>query len=454
MSPRTGQRPESIPRIRHRAGEREARPRPASAFMNAVEASSYNFSPKGLNTKRRYFSYFRDIPFVERLIYYALIPELFARVVLEFGLGMFSFALFEQKLAIYYCLLFVEYLFQIRKLVNAKFYQDQSLTVALFLSLLALHGALLGVGWKNNPVKIATDTIPLVVAVINIILAMHRDAFKGMSFDRITRMNIAFVAIMVVFGVLAVKLGKPSVVSLGGAVATTVSITIIVVSVWGRRKFSIKFLLFTFIVFGLIAPNFNRTTLAFLLIASMIIFFRTIAISGFRLYSFFVLIGIAVVALPLVVPPESPLGRRIEAMSSSSAVKQGSGSVGEREEESAAIDQKISQGGLLAQMIGFGHGAVYDMVFSNGFAPPNYSNAHFGWALFKLRYGYSGYVYLTIFALFVMKNIYRNAHSTRPFNRMILIIGLASIGYIITYMVFNIIASGLQFMHQRQDQAK
>ncbi len=392
------------------------------------------------------------MPFAERLIYYALIPELFARVVLEFGLGMYSFSLFEQKLLLYYGILFCEYLFQIRTLINDKFYPDQSMFVSIFFAFLALHGVLLGIGWHNSPLKIATDTIPLIVAAINIVLAAHRNSFKGFSFERICRVNIAFVAIMVVFGALAVKLGKPSVVSLGGAVSTTISITIIVVSVWGRRHFSVIFVLFNLAVFALIAPNFNRTTLAFLLIASLILFFQTIAISGFRLYLFFVTIGVATVMLPFVVPPDSPLGRRLDAMSSSSDVKQGSGSVGEREEESAAIDLKISQGGLLAKAIGFGHGAVYDMVFSNGFAPPNYSNAHFGWALFKLRYGYCGYIYLMIFALLVMRNIYRNIYSSEPFNRMVLIIGLASLGYIVTYMVFNVIASGIQFMHKRRDQ--
>ncbi len=420
--------------------------------MISADSASSSLRQHSAYSHRKYFSYFDDIPFVERLIYYALIPELFARVVLEFGLGMFSFALFEQKLAMYYGILFIEYLFQIKKMVKGKFYPDQSLLVALFFGFLALHGLLLGIGWKNNPIKIATDTIPLVIAAINIVLATHANAFKGMSFDRMAKANIAFVAIMVFFGALAVKLGKPSVVSLGGAVSTTISITIIVVSVWGRRHFSIIFVLFNLVVFALIAPNFNRTTLAFLLIAALIIFFRTIAISGFRLYLFFVMIGIAAVSLPLLVPPESPLGHRIAAMTGPGEVKEGSGSVGEREEESTAIDKKINEGGLLAQAIGYGHGAVYDMVFSNGFAPPNYSNAHFGWALFKLRYGYCGYIYLTIFALFVMINIHRNVYSKQPFNRMVLIIGLASIGYIVTYMVFNIIASGIQFMHRRPDQ--
>jgi hypothetical protein len=400
---------------------------------------------------RAFFSYFRSVPFVERLIYYIFIPEIFARVVLELGLGMYSFSLFQQKLLIFYGIMLVEYIFQAKKLVKGTFCVDQSMSAALFFCFLSIHGLLLGIGWHNKPVKIATDTIPLLVAALNIVLAAHSDSFRGFSFDRLVRLNMIFAGIMVVAGALAVKLGKPSVVSLGGAVSATLSITIIVVSLWGRKSFGIIFLLFNVAVFSLITPNFNRTTLAFLLIASTILFFKTIAVSGFRLYAFFVLIGIAVISLPIVVPADSPLGRRLDAISSTD-VRQGSGSIGERQEESAAIDAKIFQGGMLAGMIGFGHGAVYDMVFSNGYAPPDYSNAHFGWALFKLRYGYCGYLYLLIFAGFVARNIYRNAHSKTPFNRMVLIIGLASLGYIVTYMVFNIIASGIQFMHQREDQ--
>jgi hypothetical protein len=169
------------------------------------------------------------------------------------------------------------------------------------------------------------------------------------------------------------------------------------------------------------------------------------------------LIGGAVVSAPLIVPPSSPLAHRIEDLNSSAIEQQeeeGTGAIGERQQEWATIQKKISQSGRFAEIFGLGHGAVYDITFTNGVSPPDYSNAHFGWALFYLRYGYIGYIYLLIFALLMASNLYRNINSTDNFNRMVLILCIAGIIYIFTYMAFNIILSGIQFMHMRSAPGK
>jgi hypothetical protein len=209
---------------------------------------------------------------------------------------------------------------------------------------------------------------------------------------------------------------------------------------------------FNLAVIVTIAHNFNRTTLVFLSMLSVILVFSVIIVSPLRLYILFLLIGGMVVSAPLVVQPGSPLARRIEGLSSSAIEQQEqeeTGAIGERQGEWTAIQKKISQNGTFAEIFGLGHGAVYDITFTNGVAPPNYSNAHFGWALFYLRYGYIGYIYLFIFALLMASNLYRNIHNTDSFNRMALILCVAGIIYIFTYMAFNIILSGIQFMHMR-----
>ena len=94
------------------------------------------------------------------------------------------------------------------------------------------------------------------------------------------------------------------------------------------------------------------------------------------------------------------------------------------------------------------------MSFLQRPASPNYSNAHFGWALFYLRYGYIGFIYLLMFALLMAANIYRNVRSKNNFNRMVLILCIAGIIYIFTYMAFDIILSGIQFMHMRSGPRK
>jgi hypothetical protein len=398
-----------------------------------------------------------QVPFVERLIYYLLLPDLCARIAFEAWLGYKSTDLIEQKLWIFFIIIAVEYVFQIRRILYRDFYVDKIMYVSAFILLIGIHGLLVGVGWHNKPLKIATDTIPLFVVAVNIILSCQLAAYKNFNFARVEGINITYTIVMVTVGIIAVHAGRPSIVSLGGSISTTVSIAIICVSIWRRYRFSIAFVLFNLAVLAFIAHDFNRTTLALLAILSIILFFTTFVVYPVRLYILFLLIGGVVVSAPLVVPPGSPLARRIEGLDSSSIEYQeqeGTGSIGERQAEWTAIQKKIYQRGRIAEIFGLGHGAVYDVVFSTGVAPANYSNAHFGWALFYLRYGCIGYIYLLIFALLMASNLYRNIHSTENFNRMALILCIAGIIYIFTYMAFNIILSGMQFMHLRSGPGK
>src|SRR6202040_3000611 len=70
---------------------------------------------------------FLQIPFVERLIYYTLFPELCARIVFEMWLGYRPDKLIEQKLWIFYIVITIEYMFQIRRILYSRFYVDKSL---------------------------------------------------------------------------------------------------------------------------------------------------------------------------------------------------------------------------------------------------------------------------------------------------------------------------------------
>ena len=398
-----------------------------------------------------------QVPFVERLIYYLLLPDLCARIVFEAWLRDRSTDLIEQKLWIFFLIIAAEYVYQIRRILYRRFYVDKSMYASCFILMLSIHGLLIGIGWHNKPLKIATDTIPMFVVAVNIILSCQFEAYKNFNFARVEVINIIYAIIMVTVGITAAHSGRPTVANLGGALSTTMSIAIIAVSIWRRDRFSIKFVLVNLAVLVIIAQDLNRTTLAFLAILSIILFFSTVVESPFRLYILFFSIGGVVVSAPLIVPPGSPLARRIEGLNSSAIEQQeheGTGSIGDRLAEWTAIQKKISQRGRFAEIFGLGHGAVYDVVFENGVAPPNYSNAHFGWALFYLRYGYIGYIYLLIFTIFMASNLYRNIHSTDNFNRMVLILCIAGIIYIFTYMAFDIILSGMQFMHMRSGPRK
>jgi hypothetical protein len=365
--------------------------------------------------------------------------------------------LIEQKLWIFYIIIAIEYVFQIRQILFSRFHVDKSMYVAGFIIILAIHGLLIGVGWQNKPAKIATDTIPLFVAGVNIILACQVEAYKDFNFARVEGVNIAFSIVMIVVGIISVHIGHSKIVSLGGALSTAVSVAIIATSIWRRNRFSIIFVVTNLAIFIIIAQSFNRTIGATLVFIFTMLFFSTIVVYPFRLYILLLLIGGAVVLTPIVVPPGSPLARRIEGLNYSNIEQQnqeGTGSIGERIAEWSAIKKKISQKGRFAEVFGLGHGAVYDVVFPQGPASQNYSNAHFGWALFYLRYGYCGFIYLLMFAFLMAANIYRNVRSKNNFNRVVLILCVAGIIYIFTYMAFNIILSGIQFMHMRSGPGK
>jgi hypothetical protein len=393
-----------------------------------------------------------QMPFVERLIYYMLVTDILSRLVFEVFLGYNMSELIQQRLWIFFGLIAIEYIFQIRRVLHSRFYIDRNMYAACFVIILVLHGLFLGIGWHNNTAKVATDTIPLIVGAINILLACEVDAYKNFNFNRVEALNITFALIMVTLGIIAILVGRAPNGGLGSAVSTTVSIAIIGVSFWRRKVFRIMFLIINLAILFVSTPFFNRTTLAFIIIAALIVFFKNIIKSPLKLYLSISLIVGGIVCGPLIIPPDSPLGRRIHELGDSEELEQqkktGTGSIGDRFEEWSIIQKKVSQGGPIAEIFGFGHGATY-YIMMDGYYNPTYSNAHYGWALFYLRYGYCGFLYLAIYAALIIANIARNKNSTDNFDRFVILICIGAISYIFSYMAFDILIFGLQFMHRR-----
>ena len=403
------------------------------------------------NVSQKLVPGFLQTAFVERLIYYILIPDLCARLVFETILNYPANVLIQQKLWIFFGLIAIEYLVQVRRVLYSYFYFDKSMYAAGFLLILMLHGLLLGIGWGNSPAKVATDTIPLFVGAMNIFLSCGPTAYKNLNFARVEKINIIFAVVMLTVGLIAVRAGRPSIVSLGGAESTTVSLSIIAVSFWRRKVFGLKFLAANLAILVVPAPFLNRTTLAFIIIAASVVFFKNIVKSPLKLYISILFMVSAAISAPLLIQPDSPLGRRIEGLNSDNLQQQeaaGVGSIGDRDEEWAMIQKKINDRGQIAKIFGLGHGAVYDIVI-DGVSSTTYSNAHYGWALFDLRYGYLGFVYLFIYVGLILANVVRNVSSQMNFNRVIFFICIGATLYIFTYMAFNVLIAGLQFMHQR-----
>jgi hypothetical protein len=304
-----------------------------------------------------------------------------------------------------------------------------------------------GLAWGNNIAKILTDTVPVFVTACNPLLLSREEALRGFSYRRLQSFIIFYCVIMVTVGFVAVSAGRLSVVSLGGSGGGPICLTILLVWLIQKPQVTVFDLIVLSLIIAPTIPNTNRTTLAVFGIVALASLLPRVIASGKQLYfiALFV-IGLGI-AFPLFVPPDSPLMRRIDGLIEkvTEEKEERSGSLYEREAEWAAINQKLRALGPNAQLFGYGAGGTYFVEFTGGVVPENYSHAHFSWSLFRLRYGDVGFVYLGLFALFIVANGVKMARRRGPLSRIILILDVWAFVYLFTYVVFNFLAAGLQF---------
>jgi hypothetical protein len=404
------------------------------------------YGPTGAGSARTLIV-IRIPPLFERLIYYILIPDLFARIVLEAMLGQWYFGITQAKQWVFYALIAVEYVVQSRTLIRDSFRKDENLIVSGLMLVMLVHGVLAGLAWQNSPARIIIDSIAPFILATNILLLDRRKAFEGFDFQRLARINLAYALIMVVVGIGAVSIGRPTIVSLGGAAASAVSFTILMVSLMVKRTFSFTDLALTGAVVVPVAPNLNRTELAVIGICLAGIFFSKIIVDGKRLYFTLVAVFLLAAAVPLALPADSPLMRRVQGTMEYNP-DQTQGSIGERQAEFLAISDKLHRMGTAAEWFGGGHGAVYDVQLTMREVEDT-GHAHFSWALFKLRYGYVGYGYLLVVGAMTLRSIVRNYRSGYSADRVISVLALFSFMFLLTYVFGFFFLAGTQFSRAR-----
>ena len=393
-------------------------------------------------------------PLFERLVYYVLIPDLFARIILEAILGQWYFGLTQAKQWIFYSLIALEYVIQSRALVRDSFRKDENLVVSGLMLVMLLHGVFVGLAWQNSPSRIIIDSVAPFVLATNILLLDRRQAFEGFDYQRLVRVNLAYSIIMIVVGIGAVSVGRPSIVSLGGAPASSVSFAILLASLMVKRTFSFTDLAVTGLIAVPVTPSINRTTLVVVAMCLIGIFISKIIVDGRRLYFTLVIMIVLSALVPMALPSDSPLMRRIEG-SMEYDPEQTSGSIGEREAEFLAINDKLQRMGTAAEWFGAGHGALYYVDLAVRTVPAEgIGHAHFGWSLFKLRYGYVGYFYLLILGGMTLRSIVRNYRSPYAADRLISVLAMFSLMYIFTYVIGLFFTAGTQFSSARSAMAE
>lgn len=400
---------------------------------------------------RRLTTKFASVPLFERIIYYMLIPELFCRVVLEAGLNIYWYSLIQPKLWVFYLLILCEFVVQVFRIGRDRFELNINQCVVLLFAGMTLHGALIGLAWGNSPAKVITDTIPVLVTSINIALLNRKGALDGFSFERLRRFIIIYSILMVGVGTAAVAAGRLSVVTFGGAGGTPICLTILLVSLIRLPKFSLGQFMLVMILVAPTVPNTTRTTvLVFVLIFAFFMLPRILA-AGRQAYVIALLLAVTAALFPIVTPADSPLMRRVDSIMErlSSDKEDESGSLYERKAEWEAINKKLHNLGPYAEAFGYGAGGTYTVEFSEGRIPENYSHAHFSWALFKLRYGDIGFIYLGIFVFLLVAAAWRNAGIEGAAGQIGLILDIWCLTFLFTYVFFNFIVGGVQFADTR-----
>jgi hypothetical protein len=368
---------------------------------------------------------------------------------LEAVLGQWYFGITQSKQWMLYGLIALEYVIQSRALVRDAFRKDENLVVSGLMVVMLLHGVFVGLAWQNPPSRIIIDSAAPFVLATNVLLLSRRNAFAGFNYQRLVRINLAYSFIMIVVGIGAVSMGRPSIVSLGGAPASAVSFTILLASLMVKRSFSFTDLVITGLIVVPVTPTLNRTTLAVVVICLMAIFVSKIMVDGRRLYFTLVMMIALSAVVPMVLPSDSPLMRRIEGTMEYDP-EETHGSIGERQAEFLAISDKLQRMGTAAEWFGAGHGALYYVELAVREVPEaGIGHAHFGWSLFKLRYGYVGYLYLLILGGMALRSIVRNYRSPYAADRIISVLAMFSVMYIFTYVLGLFFIAGTQFSSAR-----
>ena len=386
-------------------------------------------------------------PLFERLIYYMLIPELFSKVIVETALGISGRALVQPKLFVFYGLVLIEYAISSFFLGRKSFRINMSNWAFMLFMMMIFHGLIVAFCWHNNISKVFTDTVPVLVAALNIALLNTSGAFNGFSFKRLQKAVWIFAVVMVSVGILAVIAHRGEEITFGGSGSEPICMSIMLVSLATKPKFTVWDLILVTFVIAPTVPFINRTTLAVFLIVFMFFVIPRLFRDPKQLYfSVFLLIAASAAAVAFV-PPDSKVVTRITGLAdkASTSGNETGGSLYERQAEWEAINQKLAQLGPAAQYFGYGPGGVYVVQFTGGLIPENYSHAHFSWALFKLRYGYMGFLYLGCYIMLVASNLLRHALRRDSLSRLILVVDIWCIVYLFTYAFFSFLVAGLQF---------
>jgi len=395
-------------------------------------------------------------PFAERLITYILLTEITTFIIFAIFLHINPFRIVQPKQYMFYGLMGMEYAWMALNHRSLKLRFSRMHPVILIGLAMLVQGVIVGLSWGNSTTRIFIDSVNVIVVIANLLLFADERAIRGFDFDRLEFKVQVYSIAMIVLGVVGHAVNSKVVPQLGASEATSIAMAVLFAGViaGAGRPGQWRRLLILLFVAAMSLPSWNRTTLMFMAVAITLLGLKTVSLRPVRALMVVLcaaLIGFFSVGL---LPPDSKLAERLNGLENYEPDAR-TGSIGERSAEMDAVAEKIDWLGPYAVLLGAGHGAEYDVKHTS-FIRTDYSNAHFGWALFYLRWGLIGEVYLALWVSFLLYATAKNIQSKRPELLMIALLGVFNIGYMVTYAYYTFFIAGLPFLKipLRQDKER
>lgn len=381
----------------------------------------------------------------ERLVCYIFITELAVRVVFELIQGQWFYIQSQNRQYIFYALIMMDYLITFPRILTIGVRMNYVVMFLLLFLVMIMQGVFVGIINHNPPFEIFNDTVPLLVLVLNA-LRMQSVSEQSRPIDfHALLVFCTYVGLAICFaGALALLLGYQS----GSSVGTEtggIYYPMIFAALLTYKKISPKLLVMFLIIVACSSLNMNRTTMAFLgMMSACYAGYMLLKRPAQGMLAIALMLALMAVAWSLL-PEESGTYQRIMALGDLD-FKASSGSLGERANEVRSIQRKLRDEGMTAELFGGGHGALYEVQFSHEYIR-DYGHAHYAWALFNLRYGMTGYIYLTLLALMLLYHAWRNLDMRNPAALMITFMCVQSLLYMATYVNFIFLLAGAQFLY-------
>ncbi|PCJ95741.1 MAG: hypothetical protein COA45_11995 [Zetaproteobacteria bacterium] len=392
---------------------------------------------------QRSLSDFFERNLFERIIIYLFLSAFISKFVFELVLGQWSFVQSQNKQWLFYGFLALDYIISFKKIMNMRVTINPLSLFALLFFIMIAHGLFIGITSHNTPFKILDDTIPLLMIALNILRMQSYAEMKNpidFRFILNTTTWLAFIACL--FGLLGQTLGKPT---RAGIIENSIYLPIVFAALFTLKPFPKKVGIMFVIMVILSMSALNRTSMLFFVLMISTYSLLQIIKSPSKGLLTMIAVIISCSMFWIMLPKGSSTYNRIVGIAAIDLSAR-TGSVGERQAEQDAVAAKLELGGTTRQWTGLGFGGTYEVQFTHKYLK-NYGHAHYAWVWFNLRFGYIGYIYLSILTSILLYNGTRGLLLKTETSIFISLLCLSGLIYLMTYVNALFLASGIQFLY-------